>query len=78
MHLILGFGATGASFLRYLRRKGIPFLIMDSRIEPPGLLEFKEIDKKKLCLGRFDTSILKKVKKKLDNINKMNEFYTKM
>ena len=63
MHLILGFGATGASFLRYLRRKDIPFLIMDSRIEPPGLLEFKEIDKKKLCLGRFDTSILKKVKK---------------
>ena len=63
MHLILGFGATGASFLRYLRRKDIPFLLMDSRIEPPGLLEFKEIDKKKLCLGRFDTSILKKLRK---------------
>ena len=63
MHLILGFGATGASFLRYLKIKDIPFFIMDSRLEPPGLLEFKEIDKKNLCLGRFDTSILKKVNK---------------
>ena len=55
MHLILGFGATGASFLRYLKIKDIPFFIMDSRLEPPGLLEFKEIDKKNLFLqnGQF-------------------------
>ncbi|GIT61672.1 MAG: hypothetical protein Ct9H300mP20_14990 [Gammaproteobacteria bacterium] len=31
MHLILGFGATGASYLRYLNKKNISALIMDSR-----------------------------------------------
>ncbi|MBH32771.1 MAG: UDP-N-acetylmuramoyl-L-alanine--D-glutamate ligase [Gammaproteobacteria bacterium] len=61
MHLILGFGATGASFLRYLRKKNIPSIIMDSRKEPPGLAEFNQIDTKNLFLGRFESSILKKV-----------------
>ena len=63
MHLILGFGATGASYLRYLRSRNIPTMIMDSRPNPPGLLEFEELETNDLCFGRFDTSILRKVER---------------
>ena len=62
MHLVLGFGDTGASFLRYLKTKNLPFLIMDSRTNPPGLSQFKSLNKKHLSLGSFDEAILDKVK----------------
>ena len=62
MHLVLGFGDTGASFLRYLKTKNLPFLIMDSRTNPPGLSQFKSLNKKHLSLGSFDEDILDKVK----------------
>ena len=61
MHLILGFGATGASYLRYLNKRNIPALIMDSRDNPPGLSEFKSINKENLYLGGFNQEILDKV-----------------
>ena len=54
MHLILGFGATGASYLRYLIKKNIPTLIMDSRDRPSGLLEFNDLNKQNFYLGKFD------------------------
>ena len=62
MHLILGFGATGASYLRYLRKKNIPTLVMDSRDRPTGLSEFSGIKKENFYLGKFDLSVLDKVK----------------
>jgi len=62
MHLILGFGATGASYLRYLRKKNIPTLVMDSRDRPSGLSEFSGIKKENFYLGKFDLSVLDKVK----------------
>ena len=62
MHLILGFGATGASYLRYLRKKNIPTLVMDSRDRPSGLLEFDNLNKRNFYLGKFDLSVLDKVK----------------
>ena len=61
MHLILGFGATGASYLRYLNKRNIPALIMDSRDNPPGLSEFKSLNKENLYLGGFNQEILDKV-----------------
>ena len=44
MHLILGFGATGASFLRYTRKNKIPVIIFDTRDNPPGLTEFEDFN----------------------------------
>ncbi len=35
--LIAGLGKTGLSVARFLRRRGIPFAVTDSRAEPPGL-----------------------------------------
>lgn len=61
MHLILGFGATGASYLRYLNKKNIPSFIVDSRKNPPGLLEFKSLKEKNLFLGKFKPEVLKQV-----------------
>ena len=61
MHLILGFGATGASYLRYLNKKNIPSFIVDSRKNPPGLLEFKSLKEKDLFLGKFNPEVLNQV-----------------
>ena len=44
MHLILGFGATGASFLRYTRQNNLPVIIVDTRDSPPGLTEFEDLN----------------------------------
>ena len=63
MYLILGFGETGASFVRYLQERELPFLIMDSRLEPPGLSQFGALKRENLFLGGFDANILSEVKK---------------
>ena len=63
MHLILGFGATGASYLRYLNKRNIPALIMDSRHHPPGLSKFTSLNKENLFLGGFNQEILDRVEK---------------
>src|SRR5687767_6736315 len=41
-HIIIGLGKTGLSCARYLARSKIPFSIMDTRENPPGLAEFRE------------------------------------
>ncbi len=61
MHLILGFGATGASFLRYLNQRKLPTLIMDSRESPPGLKDFKALKKENLFFGGYNDDILDRV-----------------
>lgn len=40
--VIIGMGVTGLSCARYLASKQLPFLVMDSRAEPPNLAEFKK------------------------------------
>ena len=65
MYLVLGFGKTGASFVRYLQEKELPFLIMDSRLNPPGLSQFSSFAKKNLLLGDFDENVLCKIDKVL-------------
>ena len=41
--LVLGLGATGLSIARYLQRNDGDAIFLDSRDEPPGLDELKEI-----------------------------------
>jgi UDP-N-acetylmuramoylalanine--D-glutamate ligase len=40
--VIVGLGVTGLSCARYLYRKGQDFSVVDSRLSPPGLDEFKQ------------------------------------
>jgi len=41
LYLVVGLGLTGHSIARYLRRRDIPFVVFDTRINPPGLAEFQ-------------------------------------
>ena len=66
MNLVLGLGSTGISLARYLKKNKQPFLIMDSRKEPPGLQEvIKESLDNRLLLGSFDKSIVSEVERVL-------------
>lgn len=40
--VVIGLGMTGLSCARYLASKQLPFSMVDSRDEPPGLAEFKQ------------------------------------
>jgi len=40
--VVIGLGPTGLSCVRYLKQKGYPVVVTDSRAEPPGLLELQE------------------------------------
>ena len=42
-NLVFGLGVTGMSVARYLKRKGIDAVFVDSRREPPGLDELREL-----------------------------------
>jgi UDP-N-acetylmuramoylalanine--D-glutamate ligase len=39
--VVIGLGATGLSCARYLHRRGVPFSVVDTRPNPPGLEEFR-------------------------------------
>ena len=66
MNLVLGLGSPGISLARYLRKNKQPFLIMDSRKEPPGLQEvIKDSLDNRLLLGSFDKSIVSEVERVL-------------
>jgi len=44
MHsLVLGLGKTGLSIARHLHAAGKPFAVADTRAEPPGLLQLREL-----------------------------------
>jgi UDP-N-acetylmuramoylalanine--D-glutamate ligase len=42
-NLVFGLGVTGMSVARYLKRKGVDAVFVDSRIEPPGFDELKAL-----------------------------------
>ena len=65
MNLILGFGETGASFVRFLETRGLPYLIMDSRLNPPGLSHFETLSEKDHFLGGFNKNVLNDIKRVL-------------
>lgn len=53
--LIIGLGETGLSCARYFHRKKLPFTILDSRLNPPKLSEFKKkFPQTPYHLGPFD------------------------
>jgi UDP-N-acetylmuramoylalanine--D-glutamate ligase len=39
--VVVGLGSTGLSIARYFQRCGVPFVVVDSRAEPPGLGELR-------------------------------------
>lgn len=60
MKLILGLGKTGLSCAEYLARQNIPFVVMDTRSNPPELETLqKEFPNIPVHLGEFDLSIVR-------------------
>lgn len=56
--LIVGLGKTGLSCARYLRARGIPVAVADSRRTPPGLVEAREqMPDLALFVGGFDPDV---------------------
>jgi UDP-N-acetylmuramoylalanine--D-glutamate ligase len=52
--LIVGLGATGLSVARFLAARGQPFAVADTRAQPPGLSQLREIDERaEVHLGAF-------------------------
>lgn len=57
--IIVGLGTTGLSCARYLHSLGETFQIVDSRLDPPGLVELKaKFPALKVTLGEFSAAIL--------------------
>jgi UDP-N-acetylmuramoylalanine--D-glutamate ligase len=57
--VIVGLGQTGLSCARYFANRGVPFTLVDSRANPPGLVQFqKEFADMSLHLGGFDGALL--------------------
>lgn len=60
MRIVVGLGKTGLSCARFLARKGLPFAVVDSREQPPGLDEFRaEFPGVALELGPLQAETLK-------------------
>ena len=57
--VIIGLGHTGFSVAQYLARQNLPFVVMDSRDNPPKLVSFKSMFPDVLLyLGGFDTDVM--------------------
>ncbi|MGH1439239.1 MAG: UDP-N-acetylmuramoyl-L-alanine--D-glutamate ligase [Cellvibrionaceae bacterium] len=57
--VIVGLGVTGLSAARYLKRRGVRFVAVDSRDNPPGLLEFQQLfPEVGISLGKLDQGLL--------------------
>lgn len=64
LHVIVGLGATGISCARYLKSKGIPFAVTDTRKNPPHLAALQQIAPEVLtALGQLDVTLLEKAEK---------------
>lgn len=56
--LVVGLGKTGLSCARYLTACGVPFTVVDSRVDPPGLEALRnELPAVKPVLGIFDPAL---------------------
>ena len=40
--VVVGLGVTGLSCARYLYARGLPFTVVDTRTDPPGLEELQQ------------------------------------
>ena len=53
--LVVGLGETGVSVARFLHRQSVPFMVADSRCNPPAYSEFKRsYPQVEVRLGNFD------------------------
>ena len=61
LHVIVGLGVTGLSCARYLKNRGVPIAVTDTRPNPPHLAEFqKTYPDVPVSLGKLDTALLTK------------------
>jgi len=61
--IIVGLGATGLSVARYLRAQNVPFMVVDSRLHPPGLPALRALDPRiPFRSGAFDAEFLSTAK----------------
>jgi UDP-N-acetylmuramoylalanine--D-glutamate ligase len=57
--IVVGLGITGLSVARYLNSRGTPFMVVDTRQAPPGLIELREcLPDVVVELGEFDLDTL--------------------
>ena len=62
--VIVGLGKTGLSCARYLAQQGEPFIVVDSRPNPPGLKQLLSIAPNVECyLGGFEPLVFEQAKK---------------
>lgn len=58
--LVVGLGSTGLSVARYFQRQGIDARFADSRDDPPGLVELRQIDANaELSVGKLTKTLLR-------------------
>lgn len=59
LRVVVGLGKTGLSCARYLQNQGLPFVLMDTRAEPPGVEDIRnEFPEAELICGGLDESVL--------------------
>src|SRR5687768_2665401 len=64
LHVIVGLGTTGISCARYLKDKGIPFAVTDTRENPPHFSALQQIAPNvTTAFGHLDESLLKTAEK---------------
>ncbi len=57
--IVVGLGTTGLSCARFLARQGVPFVVVDTRDNPPGLTELRaELPDIEVRLGALDGDFL--------------------
>ncbi len=61
LYLVVGLGITGLSCARYLQQRKLPFAIVDSRQNPPGITEVRnEFPAIECSLGVFDEALFER------------------
>jgi UDP-N-acetylmuramoylalanine--D-glutamate ligase len=57
--VVVGLGTTGLSCARFLSQRGLPFAVVDTRFEPPGLDEFRrEMPDVELYTGEYPQAVV--------------------
>lgn len=63
LHVVVGLGATGLSFVRFLQQRKIPVAVTDTRLNPPGLEALMQnYPEVKISLGKLDEELLSRAK----------------
>lgn len=59
LRVVVGLGKTGVSCARYLQQQGLPFVLMDTRAEPPAAGEIRaEFPEAELICGELNEAVL--------------------